>query len=208
MNSTTPKIVLASSSKYRQQQLSQLGLRFSTIAPKVDETPQNGETPQALAERLAVQKAERVLGMINPQNGADNTIVIGSDQCAELNGQIYGKPGNHAKAAQQLAQSAGDTVFFYTSVCVLTNTRQLCRTVITKAHFKPLSTYQIEAYLLKDQPYDCAGSFKCESLGISLFERLESSDPTALVGLPLIALSQLLTEAGVDPLLEGFNPLI
>lgn len=189
-----PDLVLASTSRYRGELLSRLRLPFRAVAPLVDETALPGETPRALALRLARAKAEAVAAR-HPQ-----ALVIGSDQVAELDGRALGKPGTLAAAEAQLGASSGRCVQFHTAVCVV-DTREgrsgaATAVDLTRVVFRPLENDAIRRYLEIEQPFDCAGSFKCEGLGITLFERIENEDPTALVGLPLIALSRLLRAAG------------
>ncbi len=190
----TPKLVLASSSRYRRELLEKLKHPFSWQAPEVDETPLTGEKPDALALRLAQLKAE-ALAKAHP-----NSLIIGSDQVASLDGKLCGKPGNKENALSQLKAASGKNVTFYTGLCLLnTSTGRHYSTVETyNAHFRTLSEAQIEYYLDQDQPFDCAGSFKSESLGISLLERLEGDDPNTLIGLPLIRLTKLLSQAGFE----------
>lgn len=190
----TPKLVLASSSRYRRELLEKLKHPFSWQAPEVDETPLTGEKPDVLALRLAQLKAE-ALAKAHP-----NSLIIGSDQVASLDGKLCGKPGNKENALSQLKAASGKNVTFYTGLCLLnTNTGRHYSAVETyNAHFRTLSEAQIEYYLDQDQPFDCAGSFKSESLGISLLERLEGDDPNTLIGLPLIRLTQLLSQADFD----------
>ncbi|WP_020209692.1 Maf family protein [Gilvimarinus chinensis] len=192
----TPKLVLASGSRYRRELLEKLRHPFKWQAPEVDETPLAGEKPDALALRLAQLKAE-ALASTHP-----NSLIIGSDQVASLDGKLCGKPGSKENAFSQLKAASGKSVIFYTGLCLLnTNTGHHHTAVETyKAHFRTLTDGQIEHYLEQDQPFDCAGSFKSEALGIALFERLEGDDPNTLVGLPLIRLTALLYEAGIDVL--------
>lgn len=186
-------LILASTSPYRKQLLQRLQIPFRCVAPKVDETPLSDEPPDRLAQRLALAKARAVLDA-NP-----GTLVIGSDQVASINGNCIGKPGSHAAAAVQLQASAGRKVEFYTAVALLGGAAgdAPCVLVPFSVHFRDLDDAEIERYLKADQPYDCAGSFKCEGLGIALFDRMTGDDPTALEGLPLIALARLLRAAGV-----------
>lgn len=191
-----PPLVLGSTSRYRRELLERLRLPFETASPEVDETPQPGEAPATLSERLALAKAREVAAR-HP-----DAVVIGSDQVAELDGQPIGKPGNHQRAAEQLRAMSGRAVIFHTAVAVLrpaTGFERLQRAVV-KVRFRDLSDAEIEAYLLAEQPYDCAGSAKCEALGIALLDAIESDDPTALIGLPLIATARMLREAGLDVL--------
>lgn len=191
-----PRLVLGSTSRYRRELLERLRLPFETDAPAVDETPQPGETPAALSERLALAKAREVA------RRHPDAVVIGSDQVAELDGRPIGKPGSHERAAEQLRAMSGRVVVFHTALAVVrpsTGFEGLQRVAVT-VRFRTLSDAEIEAYLRAEQPYDCAGSAKCEGLGIALLEAIVSDDPTALIGLPLIATHTLLREAGLDPL--------
>lgn len=185
--------ILASTSRYRASLLGRLKRPFISDAPVCDETPLPDEQPQALASRLAKTKA-RSLADRFPES-----LIIGSDQVASLNGIILGKPGTKARAQQQLQQMQNQTLEFFTALCVLeTSTGQHQQFVdTTRVRLRSLSDDAIERYIDSDMPLDCAGSFKVESLGISLFESVESNDPTALIGLPLIRLSQCLREFGV-----------
>ncbi len=188
-------MILASTSRYRRELLARLGLPFRSIGPEVDETPRRDEMPRTLALRLAEAKALAVASRF------PGTLVIGSDQVAELDGRALGKPGTLAAAETQLAASSGRCVQFHTALC-LADTRGGKTTVttaadVTRVVFRSLENAEIRRYLEIEQPFDCAGSFKCEGLGITLFERIENEDPTALIGLPLIALSRMLRAAGV-----------
>jgi len=185
-----PALLLASTSRYRAELLSRLRVPFSCASPGVDETPLPGESPLALATRLAHAKAAAV-AMRQPGSWA-----IGSDQVAELEGQALGKPGTHAAACAQLAAMSGREVLFHTAVCVSNADSHWEAIDLTRVRFRPLRSDEIERYIAAELPLDCAGSFKCEGLGITLFEAIHSRDPTALVGLPLIALSRLLRQAG------------
>ncbi len=185
-------LILASTSPYRQALLARLGLPFDVARPEVDESPLTGETPEALAMRLAHAKARAVAA----RHPAD--WVIGSDQVAQLDGTALGKPGSFERAADQLAAASGKRVAFYTAVCLcrVADRQMLAMHDTTFVQFRSLDASEIERYLHAEQPYDCAGSFKAEGLGITLFDSIQSSDPTALVGLPLISLSRALREAG------------
>ncbi len=183
-------LVLASTSRYRRELLARLGLPFTVERPEVEETPGPGESPQALARRLAEAKA-RAVAIRHPE-----AWVIGSDQVAELDGQPLGKPGHRDAALAQLLASSGRSVRFHTAVCLMRGEQLLAFEDITEVAFRGLEREEILRYLQAEQPYDCAGSFKCEGLGITLFESIRTIDPTALVGLPLIALSQALRQAG------------
>jgi septum formation protein len=191
------RLILGSSSKYRRELLSRLHLPFEVMAPEIDESPLSGETPEATALRLAQAKAEAVAAQ------APGSIVIGSDQVATLDGHQIGKPGSHEKALQQLQMMRGRKVVFHTALC-LWDSRTARRedalqieNVQTFVTFRDLSDREFDAYLRLEQPYDCAGSAKNEGLGIALIEKIESTDPTALTGLPLIALTTMLRRAGV-----------
>ena len=192
-----PTLILGSTSRYRREMLQRLHIPFDVQAPHVDETPQSGEAPAALALRLAIAKA-RAVAKLNP-----GAVVIGSDQVADLNGAPIGKPGNHAKATEQLRAMRGKAVVFQTAVAVVHQARgyEGSALVPVTVRFRALSDAEIEHYLLAEQPYDCAGSAKSEALGIALLSAIESDDPTALVGLPLIKTCELLRAAGIDPLL-------
>jgi septum formation protein len=191
-----PRLVLASTSRYRRELLGRLRLAFDTESPEVDEAARPGEKPAAIAERLAEEKA-RAVAARHP-----GAVVIGADQVAELDGEAIGKPGTHANARAQLRRMSGRTVVFHTAVRVLCLARGFDAgfLVPVRVRFRPLDEEEIERYLRTEQPYDCAGSAKCETLGIALLEAIESDDPTALVGLPLIRTSELLRRAGIDPL--------
>lgn len=191
-----PPLILGSTSRYRRELLSRLRLPFETVAPDVDETPRPGEAPAALSERLALAKA-RAVAALHPQ-----AVVIGSDQVADLAGAPIGKPGSHERAVAQLRAMSGRPVIFHTALSVVRPSTGYERTlrVPVSVRFRTLDDAEIEAYLRAEQPYDCAGSAKSEGLGIALLDAIESDDPTALVGLPLIATARLLREAGLDPL--------
>lgn len=186
-------IVLGSTSPYRRELLSRLRLSFETARPDVDETPRDGEAPEALARRLAMAKAQDVARRF------PDAVVIGSDQVADLDGEPLGKPGTHERAVQQLRRMRGRTVVFQTAVavvCAATGFEAL-ELAPVKVRFRPLDDREIERYLLAEQPYDCAGSAKSEGLGIALLEQIDNDDPSALVGLPLIRTCRLLRAAGV-----------
>jgi septum formation protein len=191
-----PRLILASTSRYRRELLARLRLPFDVEAPDVDETPEGGERPEELAQRLAVAKARAVAARW------PDAVVIGSDQVADLDGQCIGKPGTHERASAQLRAMSGRTVVFHTAVAVLRNATAYAGAAIVAVtvRFRDLTDAEIERYLRAEEPYDCAGSAKCETLGIALLEAIESDDPTALVGLPLIKTCDLLRHAGVDPL--------
>lgn len=192
------QLILASSSPYRRKLLERLTTDFTTIVPDIDETSHNEEPPEALALRLACSKAAAI-SKLHP-----GALVIGSDQVAAVDTVVLGKPGNHEVAASQLAECSGKEVVFYTAVCVHSvgagwEETHLDRTTV---HFRTLDEATINAYLEKDQPWDCAGSFRAEGLGAVLFEAVENKDPTALIGLPLIWLADALQRAGVSLLTD------
>ncbi|WP_310738467.1 Maf family nucleotide pyrophosphatase [Ideonella alba] len=194
-----PPLILGSTSRYRRELLERLRLPFTADAPRVDETPLPGEAPAALATRLALAKAREVASR---HPGA---LVIGSDQVADVDGEAIGKPGTHERAVAQLRRMSGRAVVFQTAVAVVrpdTGFEQVERVPVT-VRFRDLDDDEIERYLRLEQPYDCAGSAKCETLGIALLSAIESDDPTALVGLPLIRTSALLRAAGLDPVRQA-----
>jgi septum formation protein len=191
-----PTLILASTSPYRRELLARLRLPFDVISPGVDEAALADEVPADLARRLSRAKAEAVA-----LRHAD-AVVIGSDQVCELGGEAIGKPGTHERAVQQLQRLSGQRAIFHTSVCVMRQSTgyesHAAAPVVVR--FRTLNAREIEHYLRIEQPYDCAGSAKCETLGIALLEAIESDDPTALIGLPLIRTARMLREAGIDPL--------
>jgi MAF protein len=195
-NYSPMKIILASSSSYRQSILEKLHVPFSYVAPNIDESSVLNETITQQVERLAKDKALTIAN----QKAHSDSYVIGSDQLASFNGQVIGKPGNFAIAKQQLSMFSGQTVRFHTGLCLAHSmNNQLSYLVETfDVTFKTLTETQISTYLQIEQPYDCAGSFKCEGLGIALFESLNGRDPNTLIGLPLIALMDLFSSMGVD----------
>jgi len=188
-----PQLVLASTSPFRKQLLQKLGLDFVTDSPEIDESRLEGESPEQLVARLAEEKA-RAVAARQPQS-----LIIGSDQLAVIDGEILGKPGSHDRAVTQLKAASGRRVTFLTALCLYnsaTGDSQL-EVVPFGVVFRELSDTQIENYLKAEQPYNCAGSFKSEALGIALFERLEGEDPNTLIGLPLIRLVRMLEAEGV-----------
>ena len=191
----TPKLILASGSKYRRHQLSAAGFKFEWQAANIDETPHTGEQPHALAQRLAYQKAIAVL-TVRP-----NAIVIGSDQVCALNSEILGKAGTEAVAIEQLTRIANKEVTFHSAVAVLAANQAAQFSVPTVVKLRELGRSEIEAYVALDSPLDTAGSIKSEQAGALLFEYNTSDDPSALIGLPLIKLAQTLREFGINPLL-------
>ena len=186
----TPSLILASTSKYRRELLERLRIPFDVISPQVDETPLAGESTLELALRLAHAKATAV-AKLHP-----HAWVIGSDQVADLCGAAIGKPGNFERALAQLQLMRGATVTFHTALCLMKGEMQTTLSIPTEVTFRKLSDDVLESYLLAEEPYDCAGSAKSEGLGISLLDSIKSDDPTALIGLPLIALTGLLRDAG------------
>ena len=189
-----PQLILASTSRYRQELLARLRLPFDAVAPDVDEAALPGEAPAALAERLALAKARAVAARF------PGAVVIGSDQVADLDGEAIGKPGTHDAAALQLRRMSGQTVTFQTAVAIVAPGLAAIERAEVRVRVRALTDAAIEAYLLADRPYDCAGSAKVESLGIALLDAVESDDPTALIGLPLIRTCALLRRAGLEPL--------
>ncbi len=189
-------LILASTSPYRRELLARLRLPFAVVSPQVDETPLPDESPATLSERLALAKALAVARRF-PQ-----ALVLGSDQVADLDGQAIGKPGTHERAVQQLRAMRGRSVVFRTALaaCRASDGFQRLDRADVVVQFRELSDAEIETYLRIEQPYDCAGSAKCETLGITLLAAIDSDDPTALVGLPLIRTAVMLRAAGIDPL--------
>lgn len=187
-------LILGSSSPYRRELLERLHLDFTVDAPDIDETPQPGETAPDYVRRLAHEKAEEV-GTRHP-----DALVISSDQCAEFNGQLLGKPGTHDAAVEQLRQLSGQDATFRTGLCLLDTGNGTCRYFESRhtVCYKELSEDVIEHYLQSEQPYNCTASFKSEGLGISLVHHVSGDDPTALIGLPMIHLIELLRDAGLE----------
>lgn len=198
MSAPPPSLVLGSTSRYRRELLERLRLPFQVESPRVDETPRTGEAPAALASRLALAKARDVACRF------PSAVVIGSDQVADLEGRPIGKPGSHERAAEQLRSMSGRSIVFQTAVSVIRQDAGFEASVLVPVtvRFRHLSDVEIEHYLRTEQPYDCAGSAKSETLGIALLEAIVSDDPTALVGLPLIKTCDLLRQAGLDPLAQ------
>ena len=190
MSNSENKLILASTSAYRRELLERLRIPFEVISPEVDETPLNGESTLELALRLAKAKAVAV-AKYHPE-----AWIIGSDQVADLSGVPIGKPGNFERALAQLQLMRGATVTFHTALCLMRGDVETTLSIPTQVTFRKLSDEALEAYLHAEQPYDCAGSAKSEGLGITLLESIRSDDPTALIGLPLIALTGLLRDAG------------
>ncbi len=190
-----PKIVLASSSPYRKKLLERLRLNFDVVAPDVDESPNSDEDPEALVKRLAVAKARAVATRV------ENALIIGADQVAvNAIGDVIGKPESHEHAVEQLRQASANWTTLYTGVALLNNQSEQiqCDAVPIKVLFRELTENEIENYLRTEQPYDCTGSVKVEGLGIALLSRLEGDDPSAIIGLPLIRLVQMLKNEGIE----------
>lgn len=185
-------IILASSSIYRRQVLDKLGINYQWAAPDIDEAPLPDESPVELVKRLSQRKAKAL--------SETNALIIGSDQVAVIENRILGKPGNHTRAKAQLLEASGKKVTFLTGLSLYNSTTQTTQTCCEtyEVKFRHLTEPQIETYLQREQPYDCAGSFKSEGLGICLFDSLEGRDPNTLIGLPLIALIDMLNKEGVD----------
>ncbi|MDZ7811704.1 MAG: Maf family nucleotide pyrophosphatase [Ideonella sp.] len=197
--SPSPSLILASTSRYRRELLERFKTPFQTLSPEVDETPLPGERPADLALRLALAKAQAV-AIQHP-----DAVVIGSDQVADVDGESVGKPGTHERAVAQLTRMSGRQIVFQTAVAVVRHSTGFAEAQLAsvQVQFRTLNPDDIERYLRLEQPYDCAGSAKCETLGISLLEAIVSDDPTALIGLPLIRTAALMRAAGLDPLLAA-----
>lgn len=193
MTNSSPQIVLGSTSPFRKELLERLNVDFITDSPDIDETPLINEPPKSYVERLAIEKAKAV-ALRHP-----NSLIIGSDQCSLLNDEIRGKPHTHENAIKQLSESSGNRVSFLTALCLYDSNDHSYQleTVPFHVNFRELTATEIEAYLLAEQPYSCAGSFKSEGLGITLFKSLQGDDPTALIGLPLIKLSGMLRQKNI-----------
>lgn len=196
MTPSAPPLILASTSRYRRELLERLRWPFQVMSPEVDESPGAGEAPALLAQRLALAKARAVAAQ------RPNCAVIGSDQVADLDGVPLGKPRDHTRAVAQLRLQRGKRVVFQTAVAVVHRASgyERCELASITVVFRALSDDEIEAYLRLDAPYDCAGSARCETLGITLLDAIHSDDPTALVGLPLIRTARMLRELGIDTL--------
>jgi len=190
------KLILASSSPYRKQLLDQLQLDFEVAVPDIDEAPKAGETPEQLVERLAIEKAKAVAG------NHPGCLVIGSDQVAVHDKEIVGKPRDHQDAVEQLRFASGKSITLFTGLALINSDSGKVQSLVEPftIHFRQLTEEQIASYLKKDQPYNCAGSVKSESLGVALFERFEGNDPNSLIGLPLIRLVRMLENEGVNVL--------
>jgi len=186
------KLILGSTSPFRKALLQRLRIDFTTDSPDIDETPKVGEPPEDYVTRLSLEKARAVA------NNHPDALIIGSDQCSILNQQIRGKPGNHQNAVKQLTESAGKRVSFLTGLCLYDSANNDYQLDLIPYHvdFRELTLAEIESYLSAEEPYACAGSFKSEGLGVTLFKRMQGDDPTALIGLPLIRLSEMLRKKG------------
>ena len=184
------KLVLASTSPFRKAILDKLGIPFDTVSPETDETALENESPQGLVERLSIAKAKAVADKMS------KSLVIGSDQVSVIDGEIIGKPHTHENAVKQLQNASGKTVTFYTGLCLYNSETQQYQSEVVpfEVVFRQLSDQQIDSYLRKEEPYNCAGSFKSEALGIVLFEKLQGEDPNTLMGLPLIRLVKMLEQ--------------
>lgn len=193
MTDAQPQIVLASTSPFRRELLSRLAIPFEIVSPEVDESPLPGETPEAMVQRLSEAKARAGAAQF------PRALVIGSDQVAVVDGEVLGKPGDHERARAQLQKLSGRTVSFLTGLCLYDAASDIAETRLVpfRVRFRTLDEARIERYLHREQPYNCAGSFKSEGLGITLFKAMEGDDPTSLIGLPLITLTSLLAKAGV-----------
>lgn len=191
-------LVLGSTSVFRKSILEKLNLPFECAKPNIDETALTDESPQALVERLAVEKAQAVV------SNFPNSLIIGSDQVAVCEGEILGKPHNFDNGVKQLTKFSNKEVTFYTGLCVYDSSNDKTLSLVEPfiVHFNKLSQAEVESYLKAEQPYNCAGSFKSEGLGICLFKKLEGDDPNTLIGLPLIKLVSLLKQHGLDVLAE------
>jgi septum formation protein len=192
------RILLASTSVYRQQLLARLGVAFDVVKPSVDETPRQGEAAPALVARLAEEKAR------SGAEGAGEALVIGGDQVAVFGGDILGKPGSAEANRRQLRRCAGRRVQFHTGLCLFATHSQRAQVEVVPfaVTFRPLTDDQIAAYVAREQAFDCAGGFRCEGLGSALFAHMEGPDPSALIGLPLLCLTQMLANEGLDVLLQ------
>ena len=197
------KLILASTSVYRKQLLEKLNISFDCAKPDVAETPLPNETPLALVERLAIAKAKAIA--VKDDTKASNALVIGSDQIAVHQGDILGKPHTVENAIKQLTRFSGDKVTFYTSLCLYDSQEDNYQVTIEpfEVHFRHLTNAEISAYIKAEQPLNCAGSFKSEGLGISLFDKLVGDDPNSLIGLPLIQLLKMLNNKGINVLTDA-----
>lgn len=206
MQTLPQSIILGSTSPFRKELMEKLKIAFSTDSPDIDETRLENETPEDMVRRLSVEKAKKVA------ENHTNALIIGSDQCAVLDGEVMGKPGNHENAFKQLEKSSGKQVTFYTGLCLLdTETNQYQLDCIPfYVTFRDLSEAEINHYLYLDEPYNCAGSFKSEGLGITLFSKMQGDDSSSLIGLPLIGLCSMLRQHGISlpPDQGGVSPFV
>lgn len=193
-------LILGSSSPYRKELLSRLNIPFECHSPSIDETALDNESPEALVRRLTVEKAFAV-DRDRKKSSQPHGLIISSDQVAVIDKQILGKPLNHQNAVKQLSRFCGNKVSFLTGLCLLNQEDQSYQYVLNEYHvyFRELTHQEIDDYIKIEQPFNCAGSFKCEGLGISLFEKMEGNDPNSLIGLPLISLCKLLRDQGINP---------
>ena len=191
---TSKKLVLGSTSPFRKELLERLKIEFIIDSPDIDETPFSDETPEDYVTRLSLEKAKVVA------ERHDNALIIASDQCSILSGKIRGKPENHENAVKQLTESSGQRVSFLSGLCLFDSSNNSWQLDMIPFHvdFRALSSLEIESYLIAEKPYFCAGSFKSEGLGVTLFKRLQGDDPTELIGLPLIRLSEMLRAKGIS----------
>ena len=198
------QLILASSSPFRKKVLLKLRLPFTQCSPNIDESSKNNESPKQLVQRLALMKAQAVAKTFDDSEGC---LIIASDQVADCDGVTFGKPGNHENAIEQLQFVSGKTVSFYTSLVLMNSDSKKIQqhTDTTRVYFRNLNDNQINTYLNTDKPYNCAGSFKSEAFGASLFIKIETEDPDALIGLPLLKLVTMLAEEGLDPLIAVKN---
>lgn len=193
-------LILGSSSPYRKELLSRLNIPFECHSPSINETALDNESPEALVKRLTVEKAFAV-DRDRKKSSQPHGLIISSDQVAVIDKQILGKPLNHQNAVKQLSRFCGKKVSFITGLCLLNQEDQSYQYVLNEYHvyFRELTHQEIDDYVKIEQPFNCAGSFKCEGLGISLFEKMEGDDPNSLIGLPLISLCKLLRDQGINP---------
>ncbi|CUS48938.1 MAG: Maf family protein [Idiomarinaceae bacterium HL-53] len=200
-------LILASSSPYRRELLSKLGLSFQSLSPEIDETPRTQETPEQLVLRLGQEKALKVASQLGAENKP--ALIIASDQVAVFHNEILGKPITEARAVEQLMKFQGQSVTFLTSLCLYSTHKQKMLSHVEPfiVHFRERSRHEIETYVATELPLQCAGSFKSEGLGITLFRELQGRDPNSLIGLPLIALTDLMRELGINLLDLKASPL-
>lgn len=200
LSSMKKRLILGSTSPFRKELLERFCIEFTTDKPEIDETPLENESPENYVTRLSLEKAQAVAKKQAISNPNSDSLIISSDQCSVLNDEIRGKPGNHENAVKQLSESSGERVSFLTGLCLYDTQDDSYQLDLIPFHvdFRSLNAKEIESYLRTEEPYSCAGSFKSEGLGITLFKRLQGDDPTALIGLPLIRLSEMLREKGLS----------